>query len=206
MILTDLFNTQNSQNIFQATSCLQIICFQFGCVFNCLLSIILCCCLEEQKFLQQRKREIKLPHADKHLYERRTGSACEVKLWFSCRELMEAASTSRSLPWFTQNPKPPGSLPFTTLVFPLNVPWEVSHSTPLKHSVRFTQVSPHAAQIKSCTPALGLSGLSGGHAHLSLTTSVGFTTGTVVCSASLDGLGVADLGILFLFSSLGLGV
>lgn len=153
MILTDLFNTRNSQNIFQATSCLQIICFQFGCVFNCLLSIILCCCLEEQKFLQQRKREIKLPHADKHLYEQRAGSACEVKLWFSFRELMEAASTSRSLPWFTQNPEPPGSLPFTTLVFPLNVPLEVSHSTPLKHSVRFTQVSPHAAQIKSCTPA-----------------------------------------------------
>lgn len=43
LILTDLLNIQHSQNIFQAMSCLQIICIQL------FVSTILCCWVEEEK-------------------------------------------------------------------------------------------------------------------------------------------------------------
>lgn len=39
LILTDLFNIQSTQNLFQAISYLQMVSFQFGCAFNDLLNI-----------------------------------------------------------------------------------------------------------------------------------------------------------------------
>lgn len=89
LILTDLLNIQNSQNIFQAMSCLQIICFQYGCVFNCLLSIILCCWLEEQK-ISEKKGESKLHTLISICMSREQALSAEVNLWFSCTELWEA--------------------------------------------------------------------------------------------------------------------
>lgn len=110
--------------------CLQIICFRYGCVFNCLLSIILCCWLEEQKILQQRKEKLNFLMLISFCMS--SEQALHVG---SSWDLMGVADTGGPLPWFSWISEPPRSLPLSCLgpipkctmgVFALN-PLKMSH-------------------------------------------------------------------------------